>query len=1090
MRKKESDNVKARNRAKAEAGGIRPEHEKVRSRRPVQILAVLRAMHRLMVHESDPVKLIERVCVTLSEKMGYRNAWIALLNDERDTVTALATSGFDCTLEPWRERLGRGDFPPCAARARGSDATVLMDDLQPESLSCSSAQVGYDHTELCRRLYHDGNNYGLVSVCLPTASAYNQEELELFDEMVDDLAFALHEIDLTKRLRECKQQFREIVEQPHIIFYRQNIKTERFEYISHGVQSVLGFTPAEVLGMGLAEQKALIHPDDLPGLMTFAADIIKAHNHGIKRSERKFRIRNKQGEYRWIRGNYSLAPDADGSLNIIVGTMQDITEQKKSDADLEFQAFILKNIYDLVIATDLAGCITYANEAESKLLSRPNHELLGKRVHILGEDPKQGVLQDEIMRRTLADGQWRGEVVNVAADGSKVLLDCRTQLLRNAGGSACGMVGISTDITERRQREHSIALMSRMLDEAPAAITIHDMAGRFVYANHRTLLLHGYEHMEELLAVNLHDLDIPESAELVSDRFRQIEQYGEACFEVFHFRKDGSIFPLEVTAKTVEWNGHPAVLSIAIDITERKTAERILQYSQMLLNTTEQLSGIGGWEWDVNKHTMSWTSGTYRIHELDPEAFLMGSPEHIQASLACYDPGCREKVQAAFQRCVECGEAYDLECNFTTAGKRKLWIRTIGRAVVESGRVVKVIGNIQDITERKRAAEERAKLQAELLQAQKMESVGRLAGGVAHDFNNMLGVILGYTEMALQEVNPGQALYADLSDIHKAARRSADLTRQLLAFARKQPITPIVIDLNEMVSSMLKMLDRLIGEDIELVWAPGKPLWSVKLDPSQIDQMLANLCLNARDAIVNVGRIVIETQNAKLDDAFCATHSGLIPGDYVLLSVHDSGCGMDEETLAHIYEPFFTTKEVGKGTGLGLATVYGIVKQNNGYIMAESKPGEGSNFNIYLPRHSEITEKCQDQEPGQRALQGHETVLLVEDEASILKMTTKMLEGLNYKVLAAATPTEAIRLAQSFSGPIHLLLADVVMPDMNGRDLANNVVSIRPDIRCLFMSGYKAEVISNQELSFGATRYLQKPFTLKVLAAKVREALT
>jgi signal transduction histidine kinase/CheY-like chemotaxis protein len=448
-----------------------------------------------------------------------------------------------------------------------------------------------------------------------------------------------------------------------------------------------------------------------------------------------------------------------------------------------------------------------------------------------------------------------------------------------------------------------------------------------------------------------------------------------------------------------------------------------------------------------------------------------------------------ERVVAAFQRCVECGESYDLECRFTTAGNRKLWIRTIGRAVVKSGRVVKVIGNIQDITERKRAAEERDKLQADLLLAQKLESVGRLAGGVAHDFNNMLGVILGYTEMALQALSPGQALYADLVEIHKAARRSADLTRQLLAFARKQTITTKVLDLNEIVSGMLKMLMRLIGEDIELVWVPGKPLWSVKLDPSQIDQMLANLCLNARDAIVDVGKVIIETRNVTLDDGYCANHSGLLPGDYVLLSVSDSGCGMDQETLAHIYEPFFTTKEVGKGTGLGLSTVYGIVKQNNGYIMAESVPGTGSNFKIFLPRHSEPAEPRPDQETGRRLLRGHETVLLVEDEASILKMTSKMLEGLDYQVLAAATPTEAIRLAQSYPEPIHLLLTDLVMPDMNGRDLAQNVISFRPDIKCLFMSGYKADVISNQEVSYDAARYIQKPFTIKELADKVRQVL-
>ena len=327
----------------------------------------------------------------------------------------------------------------------------------------------------------------------------------------------------------------------------------------------------------------------------------------------------------------------------------------------------------------------------------------------------------------------------------------------------------------------------------------------------------------------------------------------------------------------------------------------------------------------------------------------------------------------------------------------------------QSGNIIGAIERIRDITERKRAEEEKDKLQAQLLQAQKMESVGRLAGGVAHDFNNMLSAILGHAELAMMRCTPSEPIHAHLKVIEDSAHRSADLTRQLLAFARKQTVAPKVLDINDTVSGMLKMLLRLIGEDIDLVWMPGAGLWQVKIDPSQIDQLLANLCVNARDAIAGVGKVTIETENIAFDEAYCAVHPGFACGEYVMLAVSDDGCGMDKEVLDHIFEPFFTTKEVGKGTGLGLATVYGIVKQNEGFINVYSEPDKGTTFKIYLPRFvgeaMEPTAESTAETP-----KGHgETVLLVEDEPVILDVSREMLEQLGYTVLIAGTPGEALR---------------------------------------------------------------------------------
>ena len=399
----------------------------------------------------------------------------------------------------------------------------------------------------------------------------------------------------------------------------------------------------------------------------------------------------------------------------------------------------------------------------------------------------------------------------------------------------------------------------------------------------------------------------------------------------------------------------------------------------------------------------------------------------------------------------------------------------------------------QDITERKRAEVEKQELQEQLAQAQKLEAVGRLAGGVAHDFNNMLSVIIGNTELALERGNLTPVLRAGLEEVRGAAVRSTELTGQLLAFARKQTIAPKVIDLNEAVDKMLKMLRRLIGEGVELEWIPDADLWKVKIDTVQMDQVLVNLSINARDAIEGTGRVTIETKNVSVDESYCSKHVYFIPGDYVMLAVSDNGHGMDRETMANIFEPFFTTKDPGKGTGLGLAMVYGIVKQNNGFINTYSEPGKGTSMKIYLPRYAGKAELAQgpgeEKEPGAGRNGGTGTILLVEDEPAILKMIKVMLEKQGYTVLAAPTADEAIRVTQERAGDILLLMTDVVMPGMDGVRLSIKLRSMVPKLKCLFMSGYTANVIAHHGVLDDDVNFIQKPFSMKMLAQKVRESI-
>jgi signal transduction histidine kinase/CheY-like chemotaxis protein/HAMP domain-containing protein len=407
------------------------------------------------------------------------------------------------------------------------------------------------------------------------------------------------------------------------------------------------------------------------------------------------------------------------------------------------------------------------------------------------------------------------------------------------------------------------------------------------------------------------------------------------------------------------------------------------------------------------------------------------------------------------------------------------------------GDILGRVWSFRDVTQRRRVEKEKENLRAQLLQAQKMESIGRLAGGVAHDFNNMLSVIIGYTQIALEETEPSSALHSNLQQVLKAGQRSAEITRQLLAFARKQSIAPKLLNLNETIEQgMLQMLRRLIGEHIDLAWKPKTKLWTVKIDSTQLDQLLINLCINARDALTGTGKITIETDKVVLDELFCTHHTGAIPGEYVLLSVSDNGCGMDKEILANIFEPFFTTKEIGQGTGLGLATVYGIVKQNNGFIYVESAPAQGTTFSIYLPRQRDQLEQLQlDTATIPAAGKGHATILLVEDEQMILDMATDILQLQGYTVLATTSPTEALSLAEQHAGEIHLLITDVIMPEMNGRELADRLHSLCPEVKPLFMSGYTADIIAHHGIVEEDDILLPKPFSSKDLIAMVANIL-
>ncbi len=637
------------------------------------------------------------------------------------------------------------------------------------------------------------------------------------------------------------------------------------------------------------------------------------------------------------------------------------------------------------------------------------------------------------------------------------------------------------DLRETEQRYQTI------FNSSPVMFWLKDTANNIIQINKAAADFEGVG-PSEINGRSCYDLYSREQAEGYYQDDLQVIHSGKPKFGIIEKHTppgtDRAIILETGKVPILDQNGRvTGVLAFAVNISERHEMEVALKTSEAKFRSIVESSPVGYHIYNLEGDARL----VFSMFNQAADLILRTSHEHYigRAILEAF-PGLAGTGIPEMYMAVARGElgTQNFEAPYDHGGIHGVYEVRVFRSAPGQAVV-----NFIDITARKRAEEEREKLHAQLAQAQKMESVGRLAGGVAHDFNNMLGVILGHTELALDRGGADEPLRSDLEEIGRSARRSADLTRQLLAFARRQTIAPKVLDLNETVEGMLTMLRRLIGEDIDLAWKPGYELWPVMMDPSQIDQVLVNLCVNARDAIAGVGKVIIETDNAFLEEEYCAGHEGFVPGDYVLLAVSDDGRGMDAETLSHIFEPFFTTREAGRGIGLGLATVFGAVKQNNGFINVYSEPGRGTAFKVFLPRHEAGSAHRKEERGPREATRGSETILLVEDEPMILKVTTTMLKTLGYTVLAASTPGEAIRLARDHSGRIDLLMTDVVMPEMNGRDLASNLLSIHPDIRRLFMSGYTANVIAHRGVLDEGVHFLQKPFSMKDLGEKIREAM-
>jgi len=629
-----------------------------------------------------------------------------------------------------------------------------------------------------------------------------------------------------------------------------------------------------------------------------------------------------------------------------------------------------------------------------------------------------------------------------------------------------------------RELQKNLSLLQGITEGTTDSVFVKDLQGRYLLINSAGANLLG-RRVEEVIGKDDSELFTPETGREIMAADRKVVESGRAqTYEEIGVSAGVARTYLSTKGPHRDSNGGIiGLLGICRDITDRKRAEQEFRQSQQKLRIHFEHTPLAVIEWDTQLRITEWSPSAERV-------FGYSRQEAIgRDSSLLVPPALREHVDGiGRQLLTQKGGTRSTNDNLTKDGRTISceWYNT--PLVDESGQVLGVATLVQDVTERV-ALEER------LRQSQKMEAVGRLAGGVAHDFNNLLTVIMGYSQI-LTDGLPGASRLKDATtQIRSAADRAAGITRQLLAFSRKQVLSPRVIDLNDVMLNLDTMLRRLIGEDVEVLTVPGRDLGAVRADPGQIEQVIMNLALNARDAMPNGGKLTLETENMELDASYASEHEPLQPGRYVMLAVSDTGTGMSPDTQAHIFEPFFTTKEVGKGTGLGLSMVYGIVKQSGGYIWVYSEPGRGTSFKIYLPRVDQLAEAIALEKRPASVRRGTETILLVEDDAQLRALTSSVLIHCGYKVLSAAGTEEGLALCRENHRDIHLLVTDVIMPGMNGRQLAEQVKQISPSTKILYVSGYTSNAIVHYGVLDPGLRFLPKPFSLAALVAKVREVL-
>jgi PAS domain S-box-containing protein len=922
-------------------------------------------------------------------------------------------------------------------------------------------------------------------------------------------------------LAESERRYRLMAENVNDIIWTLNMDMA-FTYVSESVTQVTGYTQEEAKRAPLNQ---LLTPESYIRASQRLADELALEKSGQPFDRNRaitleVEAIHKDGSILWLEITGTFNRNDKGEITEILILGRNFTQRKKAEQALaeseKLYRMIVQNMQDVIWIMDLNLQYKYRSPSSMRITGYTVDEMMAIPIKD-AFTPESYALAEKILLEELANEQsgvaldpHRARTIELEVyrkDGGTAWIEVTATFNRNEKGEPVEILLAARDIMARKKMEEALRESEKryrmIVENIHDSISLFDLNFEYIYVSPSEIRITGFT-PEEIMKLPVKDRMTPASYAMLETALAEeleLETSGKPIdlnrtrtleLEVIH--KNGGTVQMELTA-TFNRNesGQPVgVMITSRNITEKRKAQEELKKSEqryrMIIENIHEVI----WMMDMN-FRYTYISSFCK--------FLTGhSPEEIMNSRIdqLVTPDSAALAFKVFSEQMELelsGAAIDPHRSITL--EQETYHKNGGTVLLEltgtfirdeNGKAVGLIIAGRDVTEKKKAAEEKDKLEAQLMQAQKMEVVGRLAGGVAHDFNNMLGVILGYVDLAKLRLAKQHPVLKDIEEIEKAAIRSRDITTQLLAFSRKQIIEPKIIDLNDLIVHTQKALIRLIGEDIELKFHPTENLWAIKFDPSQIEQILINLAVNARDAMPDGGKLTIETANLVLDALYCRNHIGITPGHYVRLSFSDNGMGMDKETVQYIFEPFFTTKEVGKGTGLGLATVYGIVKQNNGFINVYSEPGRGTTFSLYLPYTTEAG-NVQDASEEEPEIAGQGNILLVEDDAMVLQITKGMLESIGYGVTAISSPLEALALFKKAGKAFDLVITDVVMPGLSGKDLRERLVAIRPDIRVLFMSGYTADVIARHGVLEEGVQFLQKPFTIKSLSGKVRDVM-
>jgi two-component system cell cycle sensor histidine kinase/response regulator CckA len=765
-------------------------------------------------------------------------------------------------------------------------------------------------------------------------------------------------------------------------------------------------------------------------------------------------------------------------------TVRDITDRKRSEEALieskEYLNNIINAIGDPVFVKDNQYRFILANDALCRMIGAEREDVIGKTLgESLPEDQMEHFLAvDKIV---LESGQENlCEEPLTGADGKILTIVTRKSRYIDEQGNKF-LVGVIRDITERKHSEESLRRLATVVKDSNDAITIQDFEGRITAWNRGAELMYGYTE-EEALRMSIWDLTPPDKVtELKEVTHRLMEGEKITTFETKRIAKDGRVLDVWLTiTKLVDDSGKIiGIASTARDVTDRKRSDEVLREQEFKLRSITDTAQDAILMMDDSGRITFWNPAAERIFGYGAQEAL-GKDLHALIAPQRY----HEDFQEAYPGFLNTGEGKSVGKTSESKALRKDGREIDVELSLASVRINDrwhAAGTVRDISERKL-------LEEQYRQAMKMETVGRLAGGVAHDFNNMLTVITGYTDMMLTQLDQHDPLCKDVIEVQNAADRAANLTRQLLAFSRKQILEPQIINLNSVLADLHKMLHRVIGEDIDLATVPNPELCNIEADPGQIEQVIVNLVVNARDSMPSGGKLTIETQNIYLDEDYCRIHTDIKPGDFAMIAVSDNGCGISQEIISKIFEPFFTTKEVGKGTGLGLATVFGIVKQSGGSINVYSEVGKGSSFKIYFPKKDMVADAItrRTRQIEDDGLRGTGTILIVEDEEIVREMAVKVLKTNGYNVITAQTGNAALLICRQMDKPVDLVLTDVVMPGISGIQFIGELRKFWPNTKVIFMSGYTPDAILHQGILEPGTPFIGKPFRMAELLKKVK----